>query len=143
MPESEVRFLLYHKQATSARTLFLRFANGSVLAPEPLPFLSMPLEEEAEDMAAGATHPAALALKLASALGIAPEIVQIEPEYRERIDTPDGIVHVHLARLSTMDPPRALFEPGGATFRALGELRGGHPAEMALLRKAYEFALGG
>jgi hypothetical protein len=124
MPKSDVRFLLYHKQATSARTLFLRFANGSALAPEPLPFLSTPAEEGSA--ATGAIHPAALALKLAESLGIAPDIVQVAPEYRERVETPDGVVEIHLARFTTIDPPRALFEESGGAFRAITELRGGH-----------------
>lgn len=137
----DVRFLLYHKQSTSARTLFLRLGSGSVLAPEPLPFLSVPTE--AEDIGAGAMHPATLALNLATALAVPAEILQVEADYHERVETPAGVVAVYLVRLSTLDPPRELFAETGGTFRAITELRGGHPAEMALLRRAYEHVLGG
>ena len=41
-----VRIVLYHKQATSARTLFLRHADGSVCAPAPLPPLATVLAED-------------------------------------------------------------------------------------------------
>lgn len=139
MPKPEVRFLLYHKQSTSARTLFLRMNGGSVVAPEPLPLLSSAREEGG----VGAVHPATLALSLAAALAVPPGILHVEPDYHERVETPAGLVDVYLARFTTIDPPRHLFAESGGTFCAITELRGGHPAEMALLRKAYEYVLGG
>lgn len=139
----EYRVVLYHKQATSARTLFLDFAHGSVIGPQALPFLSsvMALEEESEpDLL---PHPAMLHRQLAEALALDGDLFQLDVEFRSVVDTPTGSVDVYLAHFTTMDPPRALMDERGCRFYSLTELRGRHPAEMELLRRAYSSILGG
>lgn len=135
-----VRFIFYHKQSTSARTLFLRFDAGHLLGPEPLPFLSAAGETEPDW---GAAHPASLGLALSRKLGWPDGALEIDPEFVAEVETPTGAVRIHLARCTTIDPPRHWVEAGIGRFCAITELRGGHPAEMALLRKAYEHVLGG
>jgi len=49
---------------------------------------------------------------------------------------------VYLARFTCIDPPRALYAERGGKFCAITELRGGHPAEMALLQMAYQAIMG-
>lgn len=137
------RLILFHKQGTSARTLFLRHANGSVITPTPLPFLSTVLDEDEEGPAeANFIHPAALARDYCTSLGVEAKMLEPEGEFFQRVDTPGHVVSVYLVRFTCMDPPRALFNPQGGQFCAITELRGGHPAEMALLQKAYEVILG-
>ena len=142
---TEIRFLLYHKQSISARTLFLKFAGGSVLAPAPLPFLSSPVdpEQHPESDFDGQLHPATLAKELADGLGLPASLFAIDPDFRERIETPRGEAQAYLAGFTGMDPPRELAAGIGASFQPITELRGGHPVEMDLLRKAYEHLLGG
>lgn len=139
----DFRFLLYHKHPTSARTRFLRFAGGTVLAPHPLPFLSAPLEPDEVAPAAAWMHPATLARRLAGGLQLPATLLEIDPEFLEHVEIPGATVTVHLVRLTSIDPPLALFADRGAAFCPITDLRGGHPTEMALLRKAYEHVLGG
>jgi hypothetical protein len=141
----EVRVVLYHKQSTSARTLFLRQADGGVVAPEPLPVLSSVLDDgECPDRDSPlAPHPASLALALCRRLELPADFIEIDPVFRVRIDTPGRLLTAYLGRFTRLDPPRRELEPHGASFRPLTELRGCAPAEMALLRKAYETILGG
>jgi len=141
LPMTAARFLLYHKHSISARTLFLRFPGDTVLAPGALPFLAAPLDAGPEEDSL--PHPASLARQLEASLQLAAHTVEIDPEFREFVEIPGGAVAVHLARLTSLDPPRELFARRGARFCAITELRGGHPAEMDLLRKAYEQVLGG
>lgn len=139
------RFVLYHKQATSARTLFLHFASGTILAPKALPFLSSPLESGAEghSPALSQAHPASLVRELSASLDLPESMLEIDPEFRELIEVTDGQVDAYLARFTCIDPPREQVAAIGASFRAITELRGGHPVEMELLRKAYQHVLGG
>jgi len=138
------RLILYHSQSISARTLFLRHASGSVIAPVPLPFLSTVLDEGEADPKDTAVllHPAALIREYCEALGLPVTLLQADGEFHERVDTPLQTLSVYLARFTCTDPPRAMFAGQGGRFCAITELRGGHPAEMALLQRAYEIILG-
>lgn len=138
------RLILYHSQSTSARTLFLRHASGSVITPEPLPFLSTVLDEDEADPKETVVflHPAVLIREYCESLGLPTTLLQAEGEFHERVDTPQQTLSVYLARFTCIDPPRALFAEQGGRFCAITELRGGHPAEMALLQRAYQAVMG-
>ena len=139
----EARLILYHSQSTSARTLFLRHESGSVIAPEPLPFLSTVFEEGEFIVGAGVLlHPATVVHNYCVTFGFPPSLLVVEGEFHERVDTPQGTLNIYLARFTSIDPPRALFADRGGKFCAITELRGGHPAEMALLRRAYQAIMG-
>ncbi len=77
---SAARLILYHKQGTSARTLFLRHATGSIIAPCPLPFLSTLLEEDEGEGSDRAVllHPAALVRDYCAGLRLDPSLLQAE-----------------------------------------------------------------
>jgi hypothetical protein len=141
---SEARLILFHSQSTSARTLFLRHASGSVIAPEPLPLLSTVLDggEFSAGDAEVFLHPAALVSGYCATSGLLPSLLQAEGEFHERVDAPCGAINIYLARFTCIDPPRALFADRGGEFCAITELRGGHPAEMALLQRAYRAIMG-
>ena len=141
------RLILYHTQSTSARTLFLRHASGSVIAPEPLPFLSTVLDEGESDTKKTTIflHPAALVHDYCVSLGLEPSLLQAEGEFHERVDTPQQTLSIYLARFTCIDPPRALLAERGGKFCAITELRGALPAEMAqnLPPRSANKALGG
>ncbi|MDD1650808.1 MAG: hypothetical protein LUO80_10515, partial [Methylococcaceae bacterium] len=80
-PESwaiTARLILYHSQSTSARTLFLRHATGSVIAPEPLPFLSRVLDETGQDTGPfrGFLHTSSVALDYCTKRGLTASLLQ-------------------------------------------------------------------
>ncbi len=141
---NSARLILYHSQSTSARTLFLRHDSGSVIAPKPLPALSTLIDDEEFDHGESVVflHPATLILDYCSGLGLQPSLLQAQGEFHERVDAPGGVINVYLARFTCIDPPRQLFADMGGKFCAITELRGGHPAEMALLQRAYQTIMG-
>jgi len=141
---NSARLILCHVHRSSSRMLFLRHKSGSIIAPEPLPFLSTLLEEGDADPKAPAVffHPAVLILDYCAKSGLPPDFLQAEGEFHERVDTPEQTLSIYLARFSSIDPPKALYDERGGRFCAITELRGGHPAEMALLRLAYQAVIG-
>lgn len=136
---TNLRLLLVHKQSTSARVRFLRFAHG-VLAFTPLPALSM-LDESAKAPRL-MHHPAAFLRAAEHKLGLPEGSLVLEPEFLAQVDTPAGSITVHLARFTSIDPPFAAAEASGGRFIAITEARGSTPVEMELLRLAYTTVLG-
>ena len=68
----ENRLIFFHKQNTSARLRFLKFANGSVCAFEPLPALSQMLDSSIDPDAENniVEHPAQLLPDAGAQLGL-------------------------------------------------------------------------
>ena len=135
------RLILYHVHRSSSRTLFLRHATGSVIAPAPLPLLSTVLDD-GEAGAAVFAHPAALLQGYCASIGLEPALLQAEADFQQAVDAPGGTITVYLARFTPVDPPHERLAALGGKFCAITELRGGHPAEMALLRLAYQSIIG-
>ena len=131
------RLILYHKQKTSARTRFLRFADG-VMAFEPLPALSV----VSDTHSAVLPHPAACVKEAESRLGLPAGALRPEPEFQVEVETPDGKVPVVLAEFTAIDPPFAAAEAVGARFIAITEARSLPAVELELMRRAYEVVLG-
>lgn len=136
----DLRLILAHKQKTSARLRFLRFAHG-MCAFTPLPVLSE-LEEEGEGAPPVAHHPNAWLRAAEARLGLDPGSLKPEAEFHATVRTPDGPVTVRLASLDYVDPPFAEAEAAGGRFVAITEARGCAPVEMELLRRAYTAILG-
>jgi hypothetical protein len=135
------RVILYYNGAISALTLFVQHTNGCVCAPSPLPLLSSALESEELEHDVVSTHPAAVVQAVGTALDLPTHLLKAEAGYRERIETPGGIITVYLARFDLLDPPHQLVESKGCQFRTLTQLRGQSPTEMELLRRAYAFIM--
>jgi hypothetical protein len=135
------RVILYYNGAISALTLFVQHANGSVCSPSPLPLLSSALESEETVHDVVSTHPAAVVQAAGTALDLPIHLLKAESGYRERIETPGGIITVYLARFDLLDPPHQLVESKDCRFRTLTQLRGQPPAEMELLRRAYAYIM--
>ena len=131
------RLLLYYKGDISALILFAQHANGSICFPDPLPALSSALEPEQFISEKVSTHPAMLVSNINQLLQLDNDLLRVEPEFSEQIDTPGGIITVHMARFMLLDPPHKLMQSRECRMRTLPELRGRPPAEMELLRRAY------
>jgi hypothetical protein len=131
------RLLLYYKGDISALTLFAQQANGSVCFPGPLPVLSSMLEHGESKSAKVAPHPAMLLNRISQLLDLDGDLLRIETGFSEPVDTPNGVITVHMARFMVLDPPHKLVQSRDCRLRTLPELRGRPPAEMELLRRAY------
>jgi hypothetical protein len=65
------------------------------------------------------------------------DLLRIEAGFSEQVDCPGGMITVHMARFTLLDPPHKLMQQRNCRMRTLPELRGRPPAEMELLRRAY------
>lgn len=136
----DCRAILFHKQATSARLRFLRFAYDSVCAFEPLPPLALVHAGASENPA---QHPAPVLRQLAERLGLAAEDLHPEEGYRFVVEVPGERIQVLLVAIQSIDPPFDQADDIGAKFIDLTQARGLPAAELELLRGAYELLLGG
>ena len=130
------RVIIYYNGAISALTLFTQFANEGVCRPSPLPPLSSFLELE-DQAAIIELPPANLIAEICQHLGLPDDLLKLNPDFIERVDTPNGIITVYLAQFTLLDPPHALMVEKGAKLKTLTELRQSSPAELDLLRRAY------
>lgn len=133
--------LLYHKQATSARTLFFQTSDHRVCLFEPFPKLAVMLDT---DQAAPSLvlHPAPLIADVENWLHLDKDSLLAELEYTEYVETPGGLVTVFLARFTHTDPPDDLIKSRGGRFISITEARDLPPVELELLRRAYTCILG-
>lgn len=131
------RLLLYYKGDISALTLFAQQNDGSVCFPGPLPALSSALEMGEFESAKVSPHPAMLVNRINELLQLDGDLLRIETGFSEPVDTPSGVITVHMARFMVLDPPHKLMQSRDCRMRTLPELRGRPPAEMELLRRAY------
>ena len=134
-----MRLLLAHKQKTSARVRFFRFAHG-LAAFEPLPALSSTLDAPPANPVEH--HPGVYLRAAEARLGLASGGLALEAEFNAGVDTPDGPLQVRLATFTSIDPPFEIAERLGGRFIAITEARGCAPAELELLRQAYTVLMG-
>jgi hypothetical protein len=134
-----MRLILAHKQKTSARLRFLRFAHG-LTAFEALPALSAVLD--APPVHGVEAHPGVYLRAAEARLGLAPGDLALEAEFHAAVDTPDGTIDVRLASFTGIDPPFAAARRHAARFIAITEARGASAVELELLRRAYGVLLG-
>jgi hypothetical protein len=134
------RVILYHKHPTSARTRFLKFGNGSVFAFDPIAG-SATLQEQGSTHTA--VHPATVARGVEQRLHLEEGILKADGKFSYSVDAPDGNIQIVLLEISSIDPPFEVAERIGGSFIELLEARGLPQIELNLLRKAYEFLLGG
>jgi hypothetical protein len=138
---NDPRLILYHKQATSARTRFLKLSYGGICAFEPLPEPSE-LVPPGEGPGSLVSHPARLVQAAEQRLGLALGGLEPEPEFRFRLRGADGETEVLLARFTAIDPPFESASAAGGNFIDLTQARGLPPLELVLLRLAYEQIMG-
>lgn len=136
-PFSQHRLLLLYKGDISALIMFAQQANGSVCFPDALPVLSSALEENEFSNVKVSIHPSVLVNQINQIFQLDNDLLKVEPGFSEQIDTPGGVITVHMARFTLLDPPHQLMQSHNCRMRTLPELRGSPPAEMELLRRAY------
>jgi len=136
---SEARIIFFHKQGTSARTRFLRFDYG-VLGFSPLPAEATVRPAPPEEIVR--THPPELLREAAQRLGLPPDALCTLDEFYAEVETADGVIPVLLVQFTAMDPPFDAIEAVGGRFVAITETRRLPPAELELLRRAYEVLIG-
>jgi hypothetical protein len=134
------RVIFYHKQATSARTRFLKFATESVCGFEPIPMPATLLEQDVSTMV---NHPTPILNDAEKRLQLPAGSLKAEGEYRLTVEVPGSKIQIILGEITTMDPPFEEVEKVGATFIDLTQARGLPGIELELLRSAYELVLGG
>ena len=141
-PLTKTRLIMYHKSPSSGMTKFLRQDNKTVCVFAALPKLSTvmdPHERPSDEKLLA--HPSPLLRQAAEWLGMEPASLELENEYCEKVDVADGPLTVYLARFKTIDPPENLANKVGGKFVTLTEAVGLPPAEMELLRRAYELIM--
>ncbi len=134
------RLIMYHKQATSGRTRFVKMPHGGVSAFEPLPVPSQLMDEAQESVV---NHPARLVSDAEQQLGMASGSLEVDRDFQAWVDVAGGPIQVFLARFTTIDPPFAEIEQLGGQFINLTDGRGLVPTELELLRLAYESVMEG
>lgn len=130
------RLILYHKQAASGLTRFVRLDHGGVAAFEPLPVPSMLLDEA--PAGAVVTHPAKMLSEAESRLGLPAGGLEIDSDFHAWVDVANGPVEFYLARFTDLDAPFKVVEAMGAEFINLTDGRQLVQAELEMLRLAYE-----
>lgn len=138
---NDPRLIMYHKQATSARTRFLKLDYGGVCGFGALPEEAALAERTVEDGKL-VSHPAFLIRDAERRLGLPGGSLEAEGGYRCKVSSPEGATEVFLARFTAIDPPFEEAEAQGAAFIDLTQARGLPQVELALLRLAYEKILG-
>ncbi|MEJ2694551.1 MAG: hypothetical protein P8166_16365 [Candidatus Thiodiazotropha sp.] len=128
----DYRIILYHNQATSARTRFLKFAHESVCAFEPIPMPAQVLEQE--DAGNMVNHPAAILQDVERRLALPAGCLKAEGEYRHSVEVPGRSIQILLVCITTMDPPFEEAEKVDAQFIDLTQARGLPGVENARLR---------
>jgi hypothetical protein len=132
------RLILYYKGDISALVLFAQQENGSICFPQPLPLLSSTFEDDPPLSGNVRLHPAILLNEINQLLNLDNDLLRIESGFCEQVDTPDGVVIVHLARFILLDPPHKLMQARQCKMQTLPALRNRPPAELELLRRVYQ-----
>ena len=136
----DYRAILFHKQPTSARLRFMRFAHDSVCAFTPIPRLS---QAHAGQQPNPVMHPTQVVQRLEQELGFEAGTLHAEEGYRYSVEVPDDQIQILLVGIDSTDPPFEQAARIGAKFIDLTQARGLPDVELELLRGAYELVLGG
>lgn len=117
---SDHQAILFHKQATSARTLFVRHADGSICSNGAFAEPAELLEDGSVDTTGNLVpHPTRLLRAVAEDLGMEPGALEFEPEFQARVAYGQHTAPVFLLRLTAEDPPRDLLAERGSRFIAI------------------------
>jgi hypothetical protein len=144
--DDTTRLILFHKHPMSARMHFLYFKyddrHGGVCAFKPLPKLAAPVEmpNRGSDFV---LHPAAVKAWGEQQLGLRSVSLQMEPEFCEYVEVPNGEITVYLAGFEGYELPTFGIQQHDARFISLMECIGIAPVEMLLLQRAYGVIMGG
>ena len=134
------RVMLCHFDSYSTALVFARFGL-SVLAPSVLP-------EGAAPAAAPADRddwhqPSAVLAAVSAQYAFDTAEWETVDGFDEWVSAESQLIRIHLARATTFEAPRAAIAPFGGVFKPISELRGTAPAELNLVRRAFNLIMGG
>lgn len=141
----QARLILYHKQATSARILFLR-RNGTVCHCDGLPpgsqviASTLELEEEQRQIV---PPPATFVAAIEQQLGLTQVPLELEGEFKATVDGDGEPIEIYLASFATTDAPHEQIAEIEGKLIAITEARSLAPAELELLRLVYSLLMDG
>jgi len=133
------RVILFHFDSYSALLSFARFGR-TMLAPGALPDGAMPSSPREP----GPAHaPAPVLAAIAERYGL--ELSELTPvdDFDAWAYSDSGPVRVHLVRIRTFEPPRALLAAHDGTFKPVSEMRGIPPHELGYAREVFDLVMGG
>lgn len=136
--QNKHRLILYYKGDISALILFAQQENGNVCFPQSLPKLSSTFENNPTLPGNIHQHSTMILNEINQLLDLDNDFLRIETDFCEPVDTPDGVVMVHLARFMLLDPPHKLMQERQCKMQTLPALRNRPPAELELLRRVYQ-----
>ena len=137
-----VRLVMYHKQATSARTRYLQLPGNSICAFQPLPVGAELLSSSAGESEV-VQHPGAMIAATEKWLGIEDGTLELQSDFKARVVVGDQTLNIYLVRFTDIDPPFMAASEVGASFIAITEARNLPPIELEILRKSYEYIMEG
>ncbi|MDY0050500.1 MAG: hypothetical protein RBR73_07100 [Halothiobacillaceae bacterium] len=140
-----LRLVFYHKQSTSGRLRFLRFAHG-IFGFEPVDAW-FELEDDASSEACAREartdwHPALLARAAEGHFSLPAGEVEVDTEFDCVYPTSQGLLRIRALAFTRIDPPFAPVEACGARFFAITESLDLPLIERDILRRVYEHVLG-
>ena len=138
-----LRLVMYHKQATSARTRYLKLADGGICAFQSLPSGAEMHFEVHEENGEVLPHPAAAIAAAENWLDLITGSLEFQGEFHARAHAGGQQLCVYLLRFTTVDPPFQAAADVGASFIPITEGRSLPAAELEILRKSYEYIMEG
>lgn len=141
---SDIRYVFYHKQQTSARMRFLVFENGSVLSGDPLPALSVVEEVERDyDDEDIVEFPANELGQVLESIGLSKTQASLSFPDVATVETAQCQVPIHGVKLTEIDPPFDSIAEHGARFIEMTQARQLNAIDMEIIRRVYVHAMGG
>ena len=138
------RIIIFHKHPVSAKVRFLRQAYGGICGFHSLPKLASVVDDDSQpEQDNVVSHPLHITHEAEKTLGLEKDSLQLESEYQQRVEVPDGIISIYLAGIKGHDTPDKTLAENNARLQLITEMRGLVPAEMMLLRRAYEVIMEG
>lgn len=134
--QEDTRIILFHKNKTSAKTVFWVRNNASICLFDDLPSSAEITTEGEENNVV--LHPTSILLEVEKKLAISKGMLEVEPEFSAKLLSENQVITVYLARFTTLDPPQELAEQHQATFISITQARGFPSLELELLRLAYQ-----
>lgn len=137
------RAILAHFDSYSAALMFVRWEDGSLLWPAPLPEGSRLSPAAPAGAGAQAGGGEAVRAAVIAQHGFNAEELAHAADFEHWAQTADGPVRIHLLRFTTPDVPKALVEARNAGFKHMTQLRGADKNELLLLREVFNLIIGG
>lgn len=130
---NNIRLIFYHKQATSARTLFLRFGH-TVCAFEAL----SPLAQLTEASSQVVLHPSSLLQQAEQNFDLPNGSLELDTGFHAKVMIPETeLITIYLVRFTAIDPPFERVNRLKGRFISIMDARDLPAIELQLLRIAY------